>query len=70
MKPVVPPKTANPFHGMFQELKDVDGDDIKKCLSSIRFVFKGTKMILEDYMPDSPYRSELMSGYCKNCSKG
>ncbi len=43
MKPVVPPKTVNPFQGMFRELKDVDSDDIKKCLSSIRFVFKGVK---------------------------
>ncbi len=43
MKPVIPPKTANPFQGMFRELRDVDGDDIKKCLSSIRFVFKGVK---------------------------
>ena len=43
MKPVIPPKTGNPFHGMFRELKDVDGDDIRKCLSSIRFVFKGVK---------------------------
>ena len=43
MKPVVPPKSVNPFQGMFRELGDVDGDDIKKCLSSIRFVFKGVK---------------------------
>jgi hypothetical protein len=43
MKPVVPPKTGNPFKGMFRELKDIDGDDIRKCLSSIRFVFKGVK---------------------------
>ncbi len=43
MKPVVPPKSVNPFQGMFRELRDVEEDDIKKCLSSIRFVFKGVK---------------------------
>ena len=43
MKPVIPSKTGNPFQGMFRELRDVDGGDIKKCLSSIRFVFKGMK---------------------------
>ena len=43
MKPVTPPKTSNPFQGMFRELRDVDGADIKKCLRSIRFVFKGMK---------------------------
>ncbi len=43
MKPVIPPKTANPFQGMFRELRDVEEDDIKKFLGSIRFVFKGMK---------------------------
>ena len=43
MKPVIPPKTANSFQGMFRELRDVEEDDIKKCLGSIRFVFKGMK---------------------------
>ena len=43
MKPVIPPKTSNPFQGMFRELRDVEEDDIKKCLGSIRFVFKGMK---------------------------
>ena len=43
MKPVIPPKTSNPFQGMFRELRDVEEDDIKKCLGDIRFVFKGMK---------------------------
>ena len=43
MKPVIPPKTANPFQGMFRELRDVEEDDIRKCLGSSRFVFKGMK---------------------------
>ena len=43
MKPVVPSKSVNPFQGMFRELRDVEEDDIKKCLGSIRFVFKGMK---------------------------
>ncbi|WP_255414312.1 hypothetical protein [Thermoplasma sp. Kam2015] len=43
MKTVVPPKNQNPFQGMFRELKEADGDDIRKCLRSIRFVFKGMR---------------------------
>ena len=43
MKPVVPPKSVNPFQGMFRELRDVEEDNIRKCLGSVRFVFKGVK---------------------------
>ena len=36
----------------------------------IALVDKGTKMILEDHIPDSPYSRELMSEYFSNCNKG
>lgn len=43
MKPVVPPKNRNPFHGMFRDLRTVDDEDLKKAIDSARFLLRGMR---------------------------
>jgi hypothetical protein len=38
MKPVIPPKNQNPFHGLFRVLRSVEKEDFMGATENIRFI--------------------------------
>jgi|ABOZ01.1.fsa_nt_gi hypothetical protein len=38
MKPVIPPKNQNPFHGLFRILRSVEKEDFMGAAGSVRHI--------------------------------
>lgn len=38
MKPVIPPRNQNPFHGLFRILRSVEKEDFMGAAGNVRFI--------------------------------